>query len=77
MRHSEQSRATPGIPAEAILDPPTTPSQDLQLAADAGERPAEPRRTAQLTCKLEGSVNAYRFKALIWGLLHDIIAIGK
>ena len=84
MRCLEQSRATPGIPAGAILDPPTTPSQEQQslppdpplateaggmpLATEAGGMPAEPRNTAQLTCKPEGSVNAYGFKTRTWGL---------
>ena len=75
MRCLEQSRATPGVPAEAILDPPTTPSQEQQslppdppLATEVGEMPAEPRNTAQLTCKPEGSVNAYGFKTRTWGL---------
>lgn len=68
VRCLEQSWATPGIPAEAFLDPPTTPSQgqqslpsDLPLATEVEEMPAEPRNTAQLMCKLEGSVNAYCF----------------
>ena len=74
VRCLEQSWATPGIPAEAILDPPTTPSQgqhslppDPPLATEVEKTPAEPRNTAQLTCKLEGSVNAYRFKTPTWG----------